>query len=154
MTTLSLNTPTWLNRYLIPRLNSDIQGGAWCPREPVSRDKEDQYLEVDLGSTHVIAEVLTQGRFANGQGQEYAQAYRLHYWRQGLVEFKEYRDSVGKTVSPGEGNRVLSHDQLFGISIKLQFLCPLSLIFEIKNFSDLCKLVCSNFFDIFNFILF
>jgi discoidin domain receptor family protein 2 len=81
------------------RLNSDTQGGAWCPREPVSQEKEDQYLEVDLGSTHVIAEVLTQGRFANGQGQEYAQAYRIHYWRPGLLEFKEYRDSMGKTVS-------------------------------------------------------
>jgi hypothetical protein len=80
-------------------LNSDTQGGAWCPREPVSQEKEDQYLEVDLGSTHVIAEVLTQGRFANGQGQEYAQAYRIHYWRPGLLEFKEYRDSMGKTVS-------------------------------------------------------
>ncbi len=80
-------------------MNSDTQGGAWCPREPVSQEKEDQYLEVDLGSTHVIAEVLTQGRFANGQGQEYAQAYRIHYWRPGLLEFKEYRDSMGKTVS-------------------------------------------------------
>jgi hypothetical protein len=54
---------------------------------------------VDLGSTHVVAEVLTQGRYAGGQGQEYAQAYRIHYWRQGLAEFKEYRDSMGKTVS-------------------------------------------------------
>jgi discoidin domain receptor family protein 2 len=94
---LTLNQLPTVSSSLV-RLNSDTQGGAWCPREPVSREKEDQYLEVNLATTHVITEVLTQGRFANGQGQEYAQAYRIHYWRQGLLEFKEYRDSMGKTV--------------------------------------------------------
>ena len=27
------------------------------------------------------------------------QAYRLHYWRRGLADWKEYRDSLGRTVS-------------------------------------------------------
>ena len=53
---------------------------------------------MDLGSNHVISQVLSQGRFANGQGQEYTQAYRIHYWREGMTDFKEYRDSIGKTV--------------------------------------------------------
>ena len=50
--------------------------------------------------SHVITEVLTQGRFANGEGQEYAQAYRIQYWRQGWTPgaFKDYRDNIGQTV--------------------------------------------------------
>ena len=57
------------------------------------------YIQVDLPENYVISEVLTQGRFANGQGQEYTQAYRIHYWRDGMQQFKEYRDNIGKTVN-------------------------------------------------------
>ena len=56
-------------------------------------------IKVDLPENYVISEVLTQGRFANGQGQEYTQAYRIHYWRDGMQQFKEYRDNIGKTVN-------------------------------------------------------
>ncbi len=59
-----------------------------------------EYLEIDLGRLAVITEVLTQGRFAKGRGQEYAEAYTLHYWRPGMAEFKAYRDSMGRAVSP------------------------------------------------------
>jgi discoidin domain receptor family protein 2 len=82
------------------RLHSDSSGGAWCPAKPVSRDSENtEYLEVDLGSMHVISKTLTQGRFGNGRGQEYAEAYKIQYWRPGMVNFIDYRDSLGRMVS-------------------------------------------------------
>lgn len=83
------------------RLRSDVQGGAWCPRQPVTRETNDQYLQVDLGDNYVISSVLTQGRYAGGQGQEYTQAYTIQYWRMGMSDMKEYRDSIGKTVLAG-----------------------------------------------------
>jgi len=83
------------------RLHNEGAGGAWCPREPVSREKDQQWIQVNLTAVRIISAVLTQGRFAGGQGQEYAQAYRLHYWRRGLADWKEYRDSLGRTVIPG-----------------------------------------------------
>ena len=65
----------------------------------MSRENGDEFLQVDLKETHVITHVLTQGRFGNGQGQEYAKAYRLQYWRQGMAGFRDYYDSLGRTVS-------------------------------------------------------
>lgn len=46
----------------------------------------------------VVTGLLTQGRFGNGRGQEYAEAYTIKYWRPGLADFKEYRDTMGRTV--------------------------------------------------------
>ncbi len=48
---------------------------------------------------HVISKTLTQGRFGNGRGQEYAEAYKIQYWRPGMVNFIDYRDSLGRMVS-------------------------------------------------------
>ena len=41
-------------------------GGAWCPKEEVSRASY-EYIEIDLRQLHVITMVETQGRFGNGQ---------------------------------------------------------------------------------------
>ena len=51
-----------------------------------------------MTSSHVISVLETQGRYANGQGQEYAMAYRVLYWREGMHKFREYRDSLGRMV--------------------------------------------------------
>ena len=47
----------------------------------------------------MVKQVLTQGRYAEGLGQEYAEAFTLQYWRPGMADFKGYRDSVGREVS-------------------------------------------------------
>ena len=66
----------------------------------MSRESDNtEYLEIDLGSMHVISKTLTQGRFGNGRGQEYAEAYKIQYWRPGMVNFIDYRDSLGRMVS-------------------------------------------------------
>jgi len=48
------------------RIRTETHGGAWCPKEHVSRDAH-EYLEIDLGQLKVITLVETQGRFGNGQ---------------------------------------------------------------------------------------
>ena len=58
-----------------------------------------EWLEVDLGAMHVVTAVLTQGRFGNGRGAEFTEAYKLHYWRPGMSNFIEYYDSIGRNVS-------------------------------------------------------
>ena len=57
-----------------------------------------EWIEVDLGSMHVITAVWTQGRFGNGRGAEFTEAYKLQYWRPSMTDFVEYRDSMGRTV--------------------------------------------------------
>ena len=44
-------------------------------------------------------EVMTQGRFGNGRGVEFTEAYKLHYWRPGMTDFIEYHDTIGRSVS-------------------------------------------------------
>ena len=53
---------------------------------------------MNMTSGHVISVLETQGRYANGQGKEYAMAYRVLYWREGMHKFREYRDSLGRMV--------------------------------------------------------
>ncbi len=53
---------------------------------------------------HVVTAVLTQGRFGNGRGAEYTEAYKLDYWRPGMTDFIQYHDSIGRTIMPGNDN--------------------------------------------------
>nr|CAH7715837.1 unnamed protein product [Callosobruchus chinensis] len=84
------------------RLHNAKNGGAWCPRQMVSRDSK-EYLEVDLEEEYVVTAVHTQGRFGNGQGQEYAEGYMVDYWRVGMAEgaWKRWRNRVGKELLTG-----------------------------------------------------
>lgn len=62
------------------RLRHEKNGGAWCPKAQISSAIR-EYLEIDLTKDHLITWTETQGRFGNGQGQEYAEAFFLEYWR-------------------------------------------------------------------------
>ena len=48
------------------RIKNEDEGGAWCPREQVSKDVF-EWLQIDLGKLTVVTKVETQGRFGNGQ---------------------------------------------------------------------------------------
>jgi len=48
------------------RIRTETEGGAWCPKEHVSREAH-EYLQIDLGQLKIITMVETQGRFGNGQ---------------------------------------------------------------------------------------
>lgn len=82
----------------VTRLNKDIKGGAWCPRNQITTETI-EWLEVDLHSVHVVSAVGTQGRFGNGQGQEFAENYVLEYWRPKLSKWMRYRGADDQEVS-------------------------------------------------------
>ncbi|XP_054275627.1 discoidin domain-containing receptor 2-like [Macrosteles quadrilineatus] len=88
------------------RLRGESHGGAWCPKHQVTTEPT-EWLEVDLHKVHVITAVETQGRFGNGQGQEFAEAYLLEYWRPRLGKWVRYRDVKGEEVITGNTNTYL-----------------------------------------------
>ncbi|XP_039287314.1 discoidin domain-containing receptor 2 [Nilaparvata lugens] len=88
------------------RVRTEIGGGAWCPKLQVTTEPK-EWLEVDLHSVRVITAVETQGRFGNGQGQEYAEAYLLEYWRPRLGKWVRYRNNKGEEVMMGNSNTYL-----------------------------------------------
>jgi hypothetical protein len=63
----------------------------------VSRDAK-EYLEINLKELHVITGCRTQGRFGNGQGQEYAEEYMIEYWRPNFTKWIRWKNHSGKEV--------------------------------------------------------
>lgn len=53
------------------------------------------FLQVDLHKLHFLALVGTQGRHADGHGQEFARNYRLRYSRDG-VKWITWKDRWGQ----------------------------------------------------------
>ncbi|KAJ8300155.1 hypothetical protein KUTeg_021674 [Tegillarca granosa] len=51
---------------LVTTLRTEKNGGAWCPKPPITKDAY-EYLQIDLGELTVITMVEVQGRFGNGQ---------------------------------------------------------------------------------------
>lgn len=84
--------------YFCFRIRQEKNGGAWCPKAQISSDVK-EYLEVDLEKNHLMTWTETQGRFGNGQGQEYAEAFLVEYWRASLNQWMTYKDSRGEKVS-------------------------------------------------------
>ncbi|KMR04475.1 discoidin domain-containing receptor 2-like protein [Lasius niger] len=79
----------------LARLKSENLGGAWCPKDQITKEAR-EWLEIDLHSIHLITATATQGRFGNGVGVEYAEAYLLEYWRPRLGKWVRYRDIKGE----------------------------------------------------------
>jgi len=87
------------------RLNSEKGGGAWCPKNLITENMDTQeFLEIDLEYNHVITAVVTQGRFANGRGAEFAEFYIVQYWREGMEAFQDYVTSEGEKILEGNKN--------------------------------------------------
>lgn len=55
----------------------------------------------------MITATGSQGRFGNGQGVEYAEAYILEYWRPRLSKWIRYRNHLGEEVIKGNMNTYL-----------------------------------------------
>ena len=67
------------------RLYSERAGGAWCPKGlvgPLWYDKETnkEWIQVDLEPGTVITGVVVQGRWAGGQGREWADMVMVEVW--------------------------------------------------------------------------
>ncbi|XP_021949331.1 discoidin domain-containing receptor 2 [Folsomia candida] len=88
------------------RLNQDRLGGAWCPKSQVTSEYQ-EWLQIELHTVHVITATETQGRFGNGQGAEFAEAYVISYWRPELNKWVRYRDHTGNEIIKGNINTYL-----------------------------------------------
>ncbi|XP_061530346.1 epithelial discoidin domain-containing receptor 1 isoform X4 [Phycodurus eques] len=84
------------------RLSTGEGDGAWCPKGAVFPDGS-EYLQVDLRKLHFLALVGTQGRHADGHGQEFVRSYRLRYSRDG-VRWITWKDRWGQEVVSGNEN--------------------------------------------------
>ena len=67
------------------RLHSEEGGGAWCPKGqvgPPGSDKETdkEWIQVDLEPGTVVTGVVVQGRWAGGQGREWADKVVVEVW--------------------------------------------------------------------------
>lgn len=78
----------------------------------VSRDAK-EYLEINLEELHVITGGRTQGRFGNGQGQEYAEEYMIEYWRPGFSKWVRWKNRDNKEVSGDEREKIVDVDSFF-----------------------------------------
>ncbi|XP_034232550.1 discoidin domain-containing receptor 2-like [Thrips palmi] len=106
------------------RIRQEMNGGAWCPKAQISSEVR-EYLEVDLRDAHLITRTETQGRFGNGQGQEYAEYFMLEYWRPGINRWVPYRDHSGDKVLPANTNTYIVARQdlaLPFVATKVRFL--------------------------------
>ncbi|XP_017770325.1 PREDICTED: epithelial discoidin domain-containing receptor 1-like [Nicrophorus vespilloides] len=88
------------------RVRTERNGGAWCPQKQATTEPE-EWLQIDLKTAHVITSVGTQGRFGNGQGVEFAEAYMLEYWRPRLNKWIKYHNYKGEEVIKANTNTYL-----------------------------------------------
>nr|XP_020466460.1 epithelial discoidin domain-containing receptor 1-like isoform X2 [Monopterus albus] len=84
------------------RLSTGEGDGAWCPAGAVFPSGS-EYLQIDLRRLHFLALVGTQGRHADGHGQEFARSYRLRYSRDGM-KWITWKDRWGQEVVSGNKN--------------------------------------------------
>ncbi|KAK6628857.1 hypothetical protein RUM43_002673 [Polyplax serrata] len=88
-------------------VRTELHGGAWCPKEQTTTDPK-EWLEINLHRVHVITATETQGRFGNGQGMEYAEAYILEYWRPKIGKWVRYRNINGTEKLRNQTRTVIS----------------------------------------------
>ncbi|CAL4071671.1 unnamed protein product [Meganyctiphanes norvegica] len=89
------------------RAHVEAGGGAWCPRAMVYREGK-EFLEVNLGTPHLLSKVEVQGRFGNGQGREFAEQFKVQYWRPDLPHWNTYTDRQGNQILEGNSNTYLA----------------------------------------------
>ena len=58
-----------------------------------------EWLEINLHEVNIITATESMGRFGNGQGAEFAEAYVLEYYRPRLAKWVRYRDMESKEQS-------------------------------------------------------
>ena len=83
--------------FSFPRAHIEVGSGAWCPR-PMIFDQGVEYLEINLVHIHIITKVEVQGRYFNSEGREYAENYKLQYWRPSITNWITYKDGQGEEV--------------------------------------------------------
>ncbi|XP_058790525.1 discoidin domain-containing receptor 2-like [Phymastichus coffea] len=82
------------------RLRKETAGGGWCPKRQIENGVR-EWIQIDLGGTHMVTAIETQGRFDHGRGQEYTEEYTVEYWRPGFTDWRPYKLWNGKEVLAG-----------------------------------------------------
>lgn len=107
------------------RIRTEVDGGAWCPESQADPETK-EWIEIDLHSVHLITATETQGRFGNGQGVEYTEAYKLEYFRPRLGKWTRYRTSESnEDVLKGNINTYLESKTVLNppiLASKIRFL--------------------------------
>ncbi|XP_028832367.1 discoidin domain-containing receptor 2 isoform X2 [Denticeps clupeoides] len=85
------------------RLDFDDGDGAWCPDVMAEQDALKEFLQIDLRTLHFVTLVGTQGRHADGVGNEFAQRYRIKYSRDGS-RWVSWHDHKGHQIIEGNKN--------------------------------------------------
>ncbi|XP_059092604.1 discoidin domain-containing receptor 2-like [Tigriopus californicus] len=85
------------------RLNVDVRGGAWCPKQAVHEGVK-EWIQVDLKKIHIITGIVTQGRYGKGKGREFVENFMIEYKRPGLDEWKVYSNQKGKRIFQGNSD--------------------------------------------------
>ena len=67
-----------------------------------------EWLEINLHEVNIITATESMGRFGNGQGAEFAEAYVLEYYRPRLAKWVRYRDMESKQVLDANTNTYLA----------------------------------------------
>ncbi|KAL3871566.1 hypothetical protein ACJMK2_039557 [Sinanodonta woodiana] len=89
------------------RIRTEKNGGAWCPKPVIARDTY-EYLQIDLYQLTVITMVEIQGRFGNGQGQEFTEEFLLEYQREDGGEWMRFKNKRGEERFEGNDNTYLA----------------------------------------------
>ena len=92
------------------RLHSEAGGGAWCPKGQVGGPSKEavankEWLQVVLEPGTVVTGVVVQGRWAGGQGREWADAVVVEVWMDetnSWVEVGGTREANSDTYTPVE----------------------------------------------------
>ncbi|XP_046467696.1 discoidin domain-containing receptor 2 isoform X1 [Neodiprion pinetum] len=106
------------------RLRQDKGGGAWCPRNMVTKEGK-EYLEINLHTTRVLTSARTQGRFGNGHGVEYTEEYFVEYWRNGFTKWTRWRNRRGMDLLVGNNNPYTEKEQTFDppiVATRIRFI--------------------------------
>jgi discoidin domain receptor family member 2 len=88
------------------RVRVEKGGGAWCPRPAIEHNVR-EWLEINLHTPHLVTGSETQGRFGNGQGQEFAEAFTVEYYRHALGRWVTYKNAKGNQVKRKFINKLL-----------------------------------------------
>ncbi|CAH0545919.1 unnamed protein product [Brassicogethes aeneus] len=105
------------------RIRKEKNGGAWCPQTQATPESK-EWIQIDLHTVHMITSTESQGRFGNGQGVEFAEAYILEYWRPRLNKWIRYRNRVNEELIKGNINTYTASKQVLDPPIwasKLRF---------------------------------
>lgn len=90
----SLTASSTLNKYHKPgygRLNTLIEGGAWCARET----NTSQYFQVDLQQIHKITNIILQGKYSGPTDEQgWVTKFSVSYGNDGIVWSQHSEDGL------------------------------------------------------------